>query len=400
MIYIYFVIVQVFLVYLARNRAINIKKLSPLGIWLRSRDGTPHPKKINNAYINNPILINVWKYGSTLERRHIYRFQKSKKFSPWDGCSVNNCQLSYDEKDLERADAVLFHLHRMTKEDAKEIALWSRKKRRPSQLWIFLIDESPMHTVIHPEYNGLFNWSMNYRIDSDVPVPYGRTVLQRHDINFHQFNINHIMKNKTKFIAVMGSNCSNGPRSSSNRWEYVKKLFEYLPGQLDIYGRCLNGNITACPGHFGVDCPLLNNYKFYLAFENSNCQEYLTEKVFWNAYSKYSVPVIMGSPKSDCEQLLPPHSYIHVNDFPSPLDLGDYLLMLDLSDNAYLEYHAWRNEFNVLNEHGYFGSISRHYCRVCESLNYNPTEPPKTYWNVEKYWNKNDQCSKDPINSI
>ena len=41
-----------------------------------------------------------------------------------------------------------------------------------------------------------------------------------------------------------------------------------------------------CKGHFRRDCPDLFEYKFYLAFENAPCSEYITEKLWWNAFSK------------------------------------------------------------------------------------------------------------------
>ena len=44
-----------------------------------------------------------------------------------------------------------------------------------------------------------------------------------------------------------------------------------------------------CAGHFMRDCPDLDDYKFYLAFENSLCSEYITEKVWWNSYSKVMI---------------------------------------------------------------------------------------------------------------
>ena len=40
------------------------------------------------------------------------------------------------------------------------------------------------------------------------------------------------------------------------------------------------------PGHFTTDCPGIEKYRFYLAFENSLCSEYITEKLWWNAYQK------------------------------------------------------------------------------------------------------------------
>ena len=48
-----------------------------------------------------------------------------------------------------------------------------------------------------------------------------------------------------------------------------------------------------CAGHFKRDCPDLDEYKFYLAFENSLCSEYITEKVLWNAYAKVDLSTIL-----------------------------------------------------------------------------------------------------------
>ena len=38
---------------------------------------------------------------------------------------------------------------------------------------------------------------------------------------------------------------------------------------------------------------LWDNYKFYLAFENSDCNHYITEK-FWNALANGVVPIVYG----------------------------------------------------------------------------------------------------------
>lgn len=44
-----------------------------------------------------------------------------------------------------------------------------------------------------------------------------------------------------------------------------------------------------------MDCDKIDDYKFYFAWENSACQEYITEKVWWNAYYKGAVPIVLGS---------------------------------------------------------------------------------------------------------
>ncbi|XP_046740656.1 4-galactosyl-N-acetylglucosaminide 3-alpha-L-fucosyltransferase FUT6-like [Diprion similis] len=333
-------------------------------------------------------LIVVWKHGPFLERRHLKHFTNVIS-SPWEDCSVNNCRLSYDSEDVEDADAVLIHLHKTT--GVKDLPDIVKPEKRMKQRWVFLTDESPLHTFLSggqsiSSYNGLFNWSMSYRIDSDVPVPYGRTVRMMNQRNSSAGSSKDV-KTKTKLVAIMGSNCGG----SNKRWNYAAKLKEALSERMDAYGHCLNGDTKTCPGHFAKDCEALEDYKFYLAFENSNCKEYLTEKPFWHGYHKHAVPVIMGASRENCRQLLPPDSYIHVDDFANPATLADYLLYLDQNHEEYSKFHAWRNHFYVVNEHGYFQSNSRHYCRLCEALNYNDPSV-KVYNHLEEFWSKTKDC--------
>ena len=93
--------------------------------------------------------------------------------------------------------------------------------RSPEQRWVFLTDESPKNTQLFGRnFNGIFNWSMTYRSDSDVPVPYGRVVRSQSfskPRNYHQ--------EKEKGAAILVSNC----HADSGRLQYLELLMKHLP---------------------------------------------------------------------------------------------------------------------------------------------------------------------------
>ena len=130
---------------------------------------------------------------------------------------------------------------------------------------------------------------------------------------------------------------------------------------------------------------------FYMAFENANCDEYITEKAWWNAYHKNAIPIVMGASEGSYRRILPPYSYINVDEFASPRDLATYLRYLNNTPNEFLKYFQWKKYFKVLNEHGYFQSESFHYCRVCEALNYNGRDT-KVYNDLKSFWSVERDC--------
>ncbi|XP_060521798.1 4-galactosyl-N-acetylglucosaminide 3-alpha-L-fucosyltransferase FUT6-like [Cylas formicarius] len=348
----------------------NLKSLSKLGEVLFQN--APEPKIIDSTF-----QILVWKYGPTIENRHLKHFS-DQRIDPFEGCPVRNCNITYDDEAITTADIVIMHLHRFNgKQDLPT-------RTRLDQIWAFLTDESPLHTFLNgnvklDDFDGLFNWSMTYRMDSDIPVPYGRTALKEPFDSQVEVRLD---KRRDVLVAILGSNC----QGTNHRWKYVAELQKHI--QVDVYGGC--GRKKECPGHFQSDCQAIDDYLFYLSFENSNCDEYITEKLWWNAFHKNSIPIVMGSDKKNYRKILPPQSYINVDDFASPSALAQNLLRLNKTGD-FKSFYRWKANFQVLNEHGYFKSKSYHYCRICQALNYN-NKTTKVYDHLTDFWSIQENC--------
>nr|XP_023419123.1 alpha-(1,3)-fucosyltransferase 5-like [Cavia porcellus] len=111
----------------------------------------------------------------------------------------------------------------------------------------------------------------------------------------------------------------------------------------------------------------LARYKFYLAFENSQHPDYITEKLWNNALGAPAVPVVLGPSRANYERVLPPDAFIHVDDFPSPRALAQHLLALDQDDAQYLRHFRWRDTLQVG-----IGNWTLAFCKACWRLQEGP----------------------------
>ena len=159
---------------------------------------------------------------------------------------------------------------------------------------------------------------------------------------------------KTKLVAWQVSNC--GPQLRLN---YVKEFEKHI--HVNVSGRCaisFENNAGQCPRNKHSECQkMLSEYKFYLAFENSFCTDYVTEK-YWSAIDRESVPIVMGD--SDPGSMIP-GSFIDVNNFKSMKEFAGYLIFLDNNDKEYKHYFDWKNKY-----HKPYVSF---YCKMCQKLN-------------------------------
>ena len=239
------------------------------------------------------------------------------------------CEITRDPALFQDSHAVVFHAKDLP--ISNSLAKLRSKAPVVNQLWVYFNLESPVHTRRIQENEMLFNFTITPLRNSDLYHPYG--------YHFKRAGTDSIApgSKKTRFIAWCVSNCKVKFRN-----EYIRLMQKYT--SVDIYGGCsaLFGAKSICR-RGSLECSeLLATYKFYLAFENSLCQDYNTEK-YWGALHRGNVPIIMAG----SHDTLIPNSYIDVMDFKTVKDLVMYLRYLDKNNAAYMKYFDWRRDFEI-----------------------------------------------------
>lgn len=255
--------------------------------------------------------------------------------------NIRGCHLTTNRSGHEEAQAILFHHRDLMVQGGP--SQFPGGPRPPAQRWVWMNFESPSHSEGLHDLAGIFNWTMTYRVDSDVFVPYGY-------LRAREPMASLTLPRKTKLVAWVISNWNE----EHARVRYYRQLKNYLP--IDIYGAR------------GLDLQedsvvkIVSQYKFYLAFENSRHPDYITEKLWRNAFQSWAVPVVLGPSRANYELFVPSNSFIHIDDFSGPMQLARYLKFLDRNKRQYKKYFAWRKRYEV-QETSFW---DEHCCRVCE----------------------------------
>ncbi|CAH8572011.1 unnamed protein product [Heterobilharzia americana] len=227
---------------------------------------------------------------------------------------------------------------------AQMIIITGRKfpdvKYNKNQVWIAYHHEAPPNSRLSKSLGDRINFTATYRLDSTIRVPYGAFVPLPPIPEYYAnppLKPRDVASRKRKTVAWVVSNCyAKSPRNL-----YAYELSKHI--QVDIYGRCTQRKCT----RFNCFQMLKEDYKFYLSFENSLCQDYITEKFFDNALKNDVIPVVMGASLEEYQRVAPPNSFIHVDQFNSPKDLASYLNYLDKNQTAFNEYFIWQQKGSV-----------------------------------------------------
>ena len=316
---------------------------------------------------------------------------------PASDCEIVNSPYQYSNRPLDSYDAILFNFN-----DEFWLTKRPQFQRRPHQRFIFFTQEPPpsIEPMNIADYDGYFNWTMTYRMDSDIPLLYGRiqpkpsapTTAEEIRIKISNATRQRLSKRTerkgTCYVAAMISHCE----THGGREEYITQLEKYI--EVDIYGPCTdqmdtilhcdrNELLSSTPECYDM---LESKYKFYLSFENSICPDYVTEK-FFQIMAHDMVPVVYGG--ANYSRIAPAHSYINALNY-KPKELAAYLKTLASNEALYNEYFWWKDDYVV--EAGLAQMVRNGFCELCRKLN-DRDQQGKIYASLSPQWNA-IQCQR------
>ncbi|XP_057675644.1 alpha-(1,3)-fucosyltransferase 7 [Corythoichthys intestinalis] len=267
------------------------------------------------------------------------------------------CKVTEDKSLFPKADVVVFHNSEIARGQVK---LPLNRPRPLGQRWAWLSLESPANNGDLRKFANIFNLTMNYRRDADITTNYGERVEKVTSEDAHP--VQNVTRNKEFLACWVVSNYNPSHRRS----KVYKELNNIIP--VKVFGRW-----TKTPLSTEALLPTISRCYFYLAFENSEFKDYITEKLWKNAYLSGAVPVVLGAPVQDYEAVAPPHSFIHVDQFKSVKMLAEYLLQVAGDQKRYNEYFQWKQKWNVKVRYNWIDSL----CKLCSHYDHLP--PNKVY---------------------
>ncbi|KAL3874433.1 hypothetical protein ACJMK2_037445 [Sinanodonta woodiana] len=230
--------------------------------------------------------------------------------------------------------AVFFHLTDIWEPNWKigtKGTIMFPKESHPEQIWIIENSEPPFSFFGDVDiFGNIFNWTMWYRTDATIVVPYGRYI-QLDEVDKRSvkkmYERRNIYSEKSKFMVGAISNCKDPGR----RYLLIDEMSKYL--DFTMFGQCYK-NMCGIGLH--------------------------TEK-YWNSLDRRQIPIVNWKRKDILSGYIP-NSYINVYDFPSVKDFAEYIKLVNGNATLYNSYFEWSNEFTL----DLTWRVS--WCNLCEKL--------------------------------
>lgn len=250
------------------------------------------------------IYILLW---TSLDREPFSLFEgQAKEIFFNRRCAYQNCFFTNNTSffaNVTYFDVIIFNVVNIQGVKSDNIL---PKQRSVEQLYIFFSIEPTEIYPLSKDFNEFFNLTWTYKFNSNLTFTYIKVKTNKEEVigpnkNMHWMDIDDMkptskyikskLRHKTIAAAWFVSNCFH---SRSNRLEFAHNLkaeLAKLGRQLDIYGDC--GDLQCLKLKDECNALIEADYYFYLAFENSFCEDYVSEKVLL-ALEHFAVPVVYG----------------------------------------------------------------------------------------------------------
>ena len=240
--------------------------------------------------------------------------------------SVAGCKFMFARSRWKEADAIVFHIPQLSSSRFPP-------RKLPGQSWVaWSMESEALYPILarRNELGGVFDLWMTYQQDSDVWCPY----LEGVDVPSLQAAPGP-KDPDVSTVAVISSRIDQ-----SRRTTLLESLLREMP--IDSYGKLFCNRPGGIKAGRAGKLSVISRYKFTLAFENSICRDYVTEK-FFDPLIAGSVPVYLGAPNVD-EFAPGDNCYIDASRFENPRALAAFLVALAKDEPAYARYLEWKSK--------------------------------------------------------
>ena len=230
---------------------------------------------------NQKVVLFWTNYFSGHWETHFEEFGGKTLPGSDDPSSNASCLFTTDRSKLSESNAVVFHGRNFDFNDLP-------KTRTKSQRWVFYLLESPTHSYYDDNRWAAatklgFNWTMTYTTASDIFCPYCQisTINSLPNRTIDENEMMKIVDNRTQNWAQNFSNRSRDALwfvsncgGASKRNELAEELRKNGI-KVDSFGGCSGKRPDPIINQIGPEA-FFSKYKFYLAFENSLCDDYVS----------------------------------------------------------------------------------------------------------------------------
>ncbi|CAF4752073.1 unnamed protein product [Pieris macdunnoughi] len=397
---------RTFLYHISRNLYCTLTSLLVLVIYYGINTYNLRPYNTNESKVEVGTSVVEIKSDAIPELHYILlwgdpdqapfsHFGEGRSVFEEHNCSWTNCYVTSDRNhlpDYTQFKAVIFYGPSL--DDLVSRSQLPRR-RSPHQLYVYLsLESAANYPVCTERWNGYFNLTWTYRLDSDLVwryyefqnasgfdiAPSASVCWQENKANYRDEDLAEIVRKKRKAAAWFVSNCD----TTSMREELGGQIRQNLRNydlDIDIYGDC--GSLL-CPVSAMDIClmKLEREYYFYMAFENALSDDYVTEKVV-HALNHRTVPIVFGG--ANYSRFLPPGSYLDAREMGARRT-AQRIAELIRRPNEYIQLFNWRHYYRV---RAIAPGIQA--CHLCAAINKHPI-PRNTTIQFRRWWTPLTSC--------